>query len=176
MNFERVGHCTVPTSPLADGLNGIRAPVDSRAMREVVRSALVPYLPEQMFDLVVDVERYPEFLPWCVGAKLHDSSEKELSATLEMERAGRRERFTTRNYLMRPARMDLRLVDGPFNILEGSWTFSPIGGRGTRIGLEMRFEFSSVLAGLLFARSFEQSMSSLIDAFTRRARERYGSG
>lgn len=143
-------------------------------MREITRSALVSYSPAQMYALVVDVERYPEFLPWCVGAELHFRRETELEASLEMERAGRRERFTTRNILLPPGRMDLTLVSGPFRVLEGSWTFDSIADRGTRIGLAMRFEFSSALVGLVFSRAFEQSCSSLIDAFTRRARDVYG--
>ena len=143
-------------------------------MREINRSALVAYTPEQMYSLVVDVERYPQFLPWCVGATLHYVRENQLEASLEMERAGRRERFTTRNVLWPFERMDLTLVSGPFRVLEGSWTFDPIADRGTRIALTMRFEFASRLTDFLFSRAFEQSCSSLIDAFTRRARDVYG--
>ena len=143
-------------------------------MREITRSALVGYTPVQMFALVVDVESYPRFLPWCVGAELHYRRDDELEASLEMQRAGRRERFRTHNRLDPPQRMDLSLVSGPFRTLDGSWTFDPIADRGTRIGLEMRFEFASPLLGLVFARAFEQSCNSLIDAFTRRARDVYG--
>ena len=144
------------------------------AIREVRRSALVRFTPEQMFDLVVDVERYPQFLPWVQAAELHQKSETELLASLEMQRAGRRERFTTRNTFLRPAAMSLSLVEGPFRVLEGRWAFEPIGEAGTRIDLEMRFEFASAVVSLVFGRSFEQSCGTLIDAFVARARVLYG--
>ena len=143
-------------------------------IREVRRSALVTFTPEQMFDLVVDVERYPEFLPWVQSAELHQKSETELLASLGMQRGGRRERFTTRNAFVRPLWMSLNLVEGPFRMLEGRWAFEPIGEAGTRIDLQMRFEFSSTIVSLVFGRSFEQSCGTLIDAFVARARGLYG--
>ncbi len=143
------------------------------AIHEVRRSALVIFSPEQMFDLVIDVERYPEFLPWVGGAKLHEKSDHDLLATLEMQRGGVRERFSTRNTFERPAFMTMSLVDGPFRLLEGRWTFTPIGSAGTRIGLEMRFEFASQVVSMLFGKSFEQSCNSLIDAFIARARQKH---
>ena len=144
------------------------------AIREVRRSALVTFTPEQMFDLVVDVERYPQFLPWVAGAELHEKGERTLLASMEMQRSGVRERFTTRNAFERPSHMTLQLVSGPFRRLEGRWTFAPIGAAGTRIDLEMRFEFASPLVSLLFGKAFEQSCSTLIDAFVARARQLHG--
>jgi len=141
------------------------------AIREIRRSALVTFSPEQMFDLVIDVERYPEFLPWVAAATLHERSERELRASMEMQRSGVRERFTTRNEFDRPAFMTMQLVDGPFRLLEGRWTFAPIGSAGTRIELEMRFEFANPVVGLLFGRSFEDSCGALVDAFIQRARQ-----
>lgn len=69
--------------------------------------------------------------------------------------------------------MTMSLVDGPFRLLEGRWTFTPIGSAGTRIGLEMRFEFASQVVSMLFGKSFEQSCNSLIDAFIARARQKH---
>ena len=142
-------------------------------MREVVRSALVGHSAEQVYALIVDVERYPEFLPWVGGSKLHEKSDRELLATLEMQRGGVRERFSTRNTFERPAFMTMRLVEGPFRLLEGRWTFTPIGTAGTRIELEMRFEFASPMLSMLLGKSFEQSCNSLIDAFIARARQKH---
>ena len=88
-----------------------------------------------------------------------------------MERAGIRQSFTTRNVMQRPDWMSLQLVDGPFRTLEGLWTFSAIGTAGTRIVLEMRFEFANPVASMLFGRAFEQSVGELIDAFVARARQ-----
>ena len=143
------------------------------AIREIKRSALVTFSPEQMFDLVIDVERYPQFLPWVTGAELHQRSDNDLLASMEMQRSGVRERFTTRNEFDRPAYMTMRLVEGPFRLLEGRWTFTPIGTAGTRVELEMRFEFANPLVSMLFGKSFEQSCGQLIDAFVSRARQQH---
>jgi ribosome-associated toxin RatA of RatAB toxin-antitoxin module len=141
------------------------------AIREIKRSALVTFSPEQMFDLVIDVERYPQFLPWVAGAQLHQRSDHDLLASMEMQRGGVRERFTTRNEFDRPSFMTMQLVEGPFRVLHGRWTFTPIGTAGTRVGLEMRFEFGNPVIALLFGKSFEQSCGQLIDAFIARARQ-----
>lgn len=148
-------------------------------MREVKRSALVPYLPAQIFALVDDFERYPEFLPGVVGAQLLERKTEELLGSLTIERAGIRESFTTRNLLYPPQRMDMQLVEGPFKTLEGTWHFLPINdevGRecGTRIELNIRFELKNALTSLLFSKAFESTCASLVDAFAKRAREIYG--
>jgi ribosome-associated toxin RatA of RatAB toxin-antitoxin module len=146
------------------------------AIREIRRSALVTFSPEQMFDLVIDVERYPQFLPWVAGARLHEKSERDLRASMEMQKGGVRETFSTRNEFERPQYMTMQLVDGPFRMLAGRWSFTPIGDAGTRIELEMRFEFANPVVGLLFGKAFEQSCNTLIDAFIARAKQMHGSG
>jgi ribosome-associated toxin RatA of RatAB toxin-antitoxin module len=142
-------------------------------MRQVNRTALVSYTPAQMFALVDDIERYPEFVPWVTEASVVERREGEVIARLEMERAGVREKFTTRNTLQAPHRIDLQLVDGPFKLLEGQWTFDAIQNRGTKIGLLIRFEFANPVTAMLLSRSFEKSCGQLIDAFTQRARTVY---
>jgi len=144
------------------------------SIREIKRTALVTFTPEQMFDLVVDVERYPQFLPWVVGAEVHEKTDRDLLASMSMERAGVRERFTTRNVMERPRWMSLDLVDGPFKVLKGLWTFEPISAAGTRIELVMKFEFSNPVVSLLFGKAFERSVGHLIDAFVARARSTHG--
>src|SRR5262245_32384690 len=126
-------------------------------MRQVERSALVPYSPAQMFALVEDIERYPQFVPWVAAARLIERTPTEVIGQLEMERGGLREKFTTRNVLSPPGRMDLKLVDGPFKLLEGRWSFDAIADRGTRIGLSIRFEFANPVLSLMLSKSFEKS-------------------
>jgi ribosome-associated toxin RatA of RatAB toxin-antitoxin module len=144
--------------------------------REIKRTALVTFSPEQMFDLVVDVERYCEFLPWVAGAEVHEKTGRDLQASLVMERAGIRQSFTTRNVMQRPDWMSLELVSGPFKQLDGLWTFTAIGTAGTKVVLDMKFEFANPVASLLFGRAFEQSVGELIDAFVARARQVHGAG
>jgi len=143
-------------------------------MRTVERSALVPYSPEQMFALVQDIERYPEFVPWVTRATVLERSATEVVGRIEMERAGLRETFTTRNLLYPPHRMELKLMEGPFKTLDGQWGFEPIADRGTKIALLMRFEFANPMASLLLSRTFEKSCNQLVDAFVARARTSYG--
>jgi len=142
-------------------------------IREIKRTALVTFTPSQMFDLVVDVERYCEFLPWVAGAEVHEKNERDLVASMTMERGGVRQTFTTRNEMQRPDWMTLRLVNGPFKVLEGHWTFTAIGTAGTRIVLEMKFEFANPIASMLFGRAFEQSVGELVEAFVVRAKKMY---
>jgi ribosome-associated toxin RatA of RatAB toxin-antitoxin module len=142
-------------------------------IREIKRTALVTFTPSQMFDLVVDVERYCEFLPWVAGAEVHEKDERDLVASMTMERGGVRQTFTTRNEMQRPDWMTLRLVKGPFKVLEGHWTFTAIGTSGTRIVLEMKFEFANPIASMLFGRAFEQSVGELVEAFVVRAKKMY---
>jgi len=149
-------------------------------MRELQRSALVPYTPAQMFALVDDIERYPEFLPWLAAASELERTATERVGRLTLSRAGLSEGFTTRNWVQPPGRLEMRLIEGPFNVLEGIWTFDPIldaegQPRGTRIGLDMRFEFKSRMTELLLGSVFESSCNTLVDAFTKRARAIYGS-
>jgi ribosome-associated toxin RatA of RatAB toxin-antitoxin module len=126
-----------------------------------------------MFDLVVDVERYCEFLPWVAGAHVLERRQGELVASLTMERAGVKQTFTTRNTMERPEWMTMTLVDGPFKRLEGTWTFAAIGTAGTRVSLDMKFEFATTVASLLYGSAFEQSVGELIDAFVVRAKRTY---
>ncbi len=145
-------------------------------MRTITRSALVPYTPEQMFALVADIEHYPQFLPWCLGAHIVSRDSHEVVATLELGKAGIREKFTTRNVLTPSTAMHMHLVNGPFKTLEGQWSFTAIQEKGSRIGLTMQFEFINALTTMLLARSFEKSCDSLVDAFTQRARATYVPG
>jgi coenzyme Q-binding protein COQ10 len=147
-------------------------------MRELTRNAVVPFTPEQMFALVDDIARYPEFLPWLSAAEELNRSDTERVGRLTIARSGMHERFTTRNIVTPPGRLEMRLVEGPFKVLEGIWTFDPILGdqgevRGTRIALRMRFEFKSRVTEMLLGGLFESSCDKLVDSFTQRARQIY---
>ena len=143
-------------------------------MREVRRSALLPFTPLQMYELVADIRRYPEFLPWCTSAEVLDEDSEHVTAKLGLGLGPARASFTTRNHLVPGRAMEMRLVDGPFTALEGRWEFSPIGDAGTRADLQLRFETSGPIGGIVFGPAFEQVCNQLVDAFGRRARQVYG--
>ncbi len=143
-------------------------------MRRAKRSALVPYTPAQMFRLVDAAEHYPDFLPWCSRATVHHRDDTSVDATLEMRRAGLRKAFRTRNTQAFGEYIRIELAEGPFRVLEGDWTFTAIGDVGCRVELEMRFEFESSMLDRMLGRFFEETLNSLVDAFTRRAEDVYG--
>lgn len=143
-------------------------------MREVHRSALVPFSPGQMYDLVADVERYPEFLPWCTSAMILMDAGHEVTVQLGLALGPARGSFTTRNRMTPGSSVEMQLVDGPFSALEGRWLFSPIGDAGARAELRLQFETSGLISGVIFGPAFEQACNQLVDAFGRRAREVYG--
>ncbi len=144
-------------------------------MRRVCRSALVPYSGTQMFALVENVEAYPEFLPFCQATEVHRREGNTLEASLEIGRGPAAMRFTTRNTSEPGRKMEIRLLDGPFRELTGTWRFHPLDDDGCRVTLEMEFEFASAALAALFGATFERSVGSLVDAFTKRAGVVYGS-
>jgi len=124
-----------------------------------------------MFALINDIERYPEFVPWCAAARVDSRKETEVVASLTIRRGPLRVEFTTRNLLEPDKRVLMQFVSGPFRVLEGLWTLTPLGELGCRVELEMRFEFANRIAGTLFESLFEDTAGQLVDAFIKRARE-----
>ena len=143
-------------------------------MPTVNRTALVRHTPQQMFDLVNDFERYPEFLPGCRRARLLEHDADHLIGEMTLGRAGVEQTITTRNDLYAPERIELSLVKGPFKRLDGRWKFITMGENVCKVSLEMDFEFSSRLLGMAFGKVFQQIAGQQVDAFTRRADELYG--
>ncbi|MGO3056877.1 type II toxin-antitoxin system RatA family toxin [Halomonas sp. AOP43-A1-21] len=143
-------------------------------MPTVNRSALVRHTPQQMFDLVNDFERYPEFLPGCSRARLLERDETHLIGEMTLGRAGVEQTITTRNDLFTPEQIEMSLVKGPFKRLKGRWLFTPMGDNACKVSLEMEFEFASRLLSMAFGRLFQQIAGQLVDAFTKRADELYG--
>lgn len=143
-------------------------------MREIRRSALVPYSALQMYELVADVERYPEFLPWCTAARILERQDETVLASLSLAKGRASASFTTRNTLVPGRFLEMRLVEGPFSSLEGRWDFADIGMAGSRVELAMRFAAAATLTGILLGPAFEGICSQLVDAFGRRARQIHG--
>ena len=143
-------------------------------MPRVQRSALLPYRAADVFAIVNDVGRYPEFLPWCADASVLEASEAEVVAELSLAASGIRETFTTRNRLTPFERIDMVLISGPFRALTGGWTFHPLGGdAGCRVALDLDFQLAGMrmLLGSVFSRAADQ----MVDAFCARADELLGS-
>ncbi|MBQ1784257.1 MAG: type II toxin-antitoxin system RatA family toxin [Gammaproteobacteria bacterium] len=143
-------------------------------MPQVERAALVGFSASQMYALVNDVERYPQFLPGCGGARLLSASDTELMATIDIAKAGMRAAFTTRNRMVPGRSIELTLVNGPFRTLHGHWLFQPVDEQSCRVSLSLRFEFSNPLLALALGGVFQQMAVNMVDAFRKRAAEVYG--
>ena len=142
-------------------------------MRRVSRSALVSYSAPQMYELVKDVEAYPAFLPWCNDAEVHLREPHVIEASLELHHRGISKRFRTLNALTENEALGIELVGGPFQALSGGWLFQPLGDAGSKVSLELEFEFESRATDLIFGRFFERICNTLVDSFTQRAAQIY---
>jgi ribosome-associated toxin RatA of RatAB toxin-antitoxin module len=146
---------------------------DNSRMQVVERSALVTFTPAQMFALVNDVPRYPEFLPWCVAARVQELSPTERLASLKIAHGVLQTEFTTRNTLTPDKKIDMRLTHGPFRDLTGAWAFEAIGDRGSRVHFKVEFEFKNRLTSAAFNAVFETLCGSIVEAFATRAKKIY---
>ena len=138
---------------------------------------LLPHSPQQMFDLVADVARYPEFLPWCDQASVLEHLPEGMVAQVGIAFGGVRQVFTTRNTHTTDRRVALQLVQGPFSQLEGQWNFHAIGDglqRACKVELSLQYGFDSGLLAKLIGPVFDKIAASLVDAFVKRAEAVYG--
>ena len=140
---------------------------------QIDKSALVMHSAERMFALVDDVSSYPDFLPWCAGTQVHERTDAEVLASMDVARGGVRHRLTTRNRLVSHERIDMMLVDGPFRDLEGRWQFLPLDSNACKVVLQLDFEFSGTLSRMTFGPVFNQAASTMVEAFCRRANDLY---
>lgn len=145
-------------------------------MPTVSRSAIVRHTATEMFDLVDDVARYQDFLPWVKTSLELERSEDLVVGELLFAKAGFEKSFTTRN-LRQPGKMiEIRLVEGPFRQLEGFWRFEALGEDACKVSLDLEFEFSNKLLAMAFGKVFTQVAGTLVDSFVQRANKCYGRG
>ena len=135
----------------------------------------LPYTAEQLFDLVADVERYPEFLPWCVGERIRERKDNVIVADLIIGYRMIRERFISRVVLDRPRRVDVAYSEGPFRYLNNHWTFLPQPDGGCVIDFFVDFEFHSRMLQKIIEVLFNEAVRRMVSAFEGRARKLYGS-
>ena len=136
---------------------------------------LVSYSPEQLYDLVADVGRYPEFLPWCAGARVRSQTESEVVADLTIGFGPFRESFTSKVVLDRPHRVRVHYEHGPFRYLNNQWTFTPAPG-GCRVDFFVDFEFRSRMLQAAIGVVFNEAVRRMVNAFLKRATDVYGVG
>ena len=142
-------------------------------MTVIDRSALVGHSAQAVFALVADVESYPQFLPWCDRAIVSLREPGRTVATLRINFHGLKQEFTTENLDRPGARIDMKLVSGPFRSLEGGWSFTGLGEKGCKVALSLRYEFSSAILERAIGPVFHGIADGLVEAFVRRAAQKY---
>ncbi|MCL4746938.1 MAG: type II toxin-antitoxin system RatA family toxin [Burkholderiaceae bacterium] len=138
-------------------------------MPTVHKSALLVHSSQQVYDIVRDVEAYPQFLPWCGASIVHESSARHMLATLTIDFRGIRQSFSTVNELHEPHRITMTRRDGPFTRLDGSWHFRSLRRDACKVEFHLDYVFKSGLLGQALVPVFDQIARSLVDAFARRA-------
>lgn len=138
---------------------------------KVSRSALVHFSAARMFGLVDDIERYPEFLPWCSSTAVSFRDPATTRATININYHGIRQSFSTENHKQFPQRMTIRLVEGPFKTLDGEWLFTPLDEQACKIDFQLHYEFSSFLLEKLLGPVFGYIAGTMMDAFLKRAEQ-----
>lgn len=144
------------------------------AITRISKSALLPYPAEALFDLINDIEAYPQYMDGCVGATVLSRTDNVLEGRLDLNRAGISQSFATRNTLIRPERIKMELLEGPFQSLNGEWRFNALAADACKVVLELAFEMDGSLANLAAAKLFESVASGQVDALCKRAHQRLG--
>jgi ribosome-associated toxin RatA of RatAB toxin-antitoxin module len=127
-----------------------------------------------MFDLVDDIDAYPQFLPWCSSSRVLKREGNVVEGQIEIAKAGFHKSFTTRNITDPGGRITISLLDGPFKSLEGVWNFLPLREDASKISLDLEFEIASTFASLAFGPVFNQICNTMVSSFTQRAKAIYG--
>ena len=153
-------------------------------MKHVKKSVLLWYSAHEIYELVVDVESYPKFLPWCARAEILERRADGLTARLHLAYSGLRHAFTTRNVHVPDRSVQVALVDGPFSLLDGLWRFVPLplpggatplgAGDACKIEFEMRYAFANGVLDAAISPVFDRIAGTFVDSFVRRAEQVYG--
>jgi ribosome-associated toxin RatA of RatAB toxin-antitoxin module len=146
-------------------------------MKTVHKSVLIWYSADEMYALVTDVAKYPEFLPWCDRSRVIEHDEFGMTAEVGLAFSGFHQSFTTRNTHVPGREVHLKLIDGPFSHLEGAWKFTPVGeddDRACRVELALSYGFSNIALQALVGPVFDKIASNLVEAFVKRAEHNYG--
>ena len=143
-------------------------------MARIDKKAVVKFSANQMFTLVNDIEAYPIFLPWCTDAFITNHSDNELVASVSISIGRIKKIFTTQNTMQQGSSISMKLIKGPFKILNGEWNFENNSEGGSTVSLEMQFEFKNRILRYTLGAAFKKITDSLVDAFIERAYDIYG--
>lgn len=135
---------------------------------------VLPYSAEQMYDLVADVDRYPEFLPWVAATRVKSDDGHEMVADMLIAFKALREKFTSRVVKTRPEQIKVHYVDGPLRDLDNCWQFRPLGPDSCEVDFRVDFTFRNALFEKLAGQYFDRAFRKMVNAFDERAHQLYG--
>ncbi len=142
-------------------------------MPQIRRSALMSFSASQMYQLVNDIDAYQNFLPGCIGSRVIQSSDHEMIAAMDIEKAGIIKTITTRNTLLDNQSINMQLVHGPFHKLMGEWHFIPVSHKACQVDLELYFEFTNTIIEILFCNYFKELAGNMVQIFQQQAQKVY---
>ena len=148
-------------------------------MKHVNKSVLLWYSPAEMYQLVTGIEDYPRFLPWCDHAQIIERRDDGVTARIGLAYAGVRHAFTTRNEHVPDQAVVVKLVDGPFSLLDGTWAFLALGRSGSetkacKIEFDLRYAFASKALETVLSPVFDRVANTFVESFVTRAEAVYG--
>ena len=152
-------------------------------MKRVQKSVLLWYSAHEMYALVTAVEDYPRFLPWCAKSEVLERRDDGMTARLHLAYAGLRHAFTTRNDHVPDASVVIRLVDGPFSLLDGTWRFLPLAAAGApdapetkacKVEFDLRYAFAGAALDAVLSPVFDRIANTFVEAFVKRAEQVHG--
>ena len=135
---------------------------------------ILPYSAEQMFSLVMDIDKYPEFLPWCIGARINSKSKNDLEADVLIGYKMFREKFSSRVHFTKPKEIEVEYLKGPMRHLHNKWQFKDLKEGECQIDFYVDFSLKTKLFESLVDQFFHQVLVKMINAFEGRALEIYG--
>lgn len=142
-------------------------------MKRISRSAIVEHSAGELYALVQDIEAYPDFLPWCLAAQVRERSPHRTVATLTVGLRGLKQSFTTENVDRDAESIDMKLLEGPFRRFSAHWRFKPLARHAARIEFTLGYEFANRIVARALDPLFEQIAGTMVDAFIRRAAQRF---
>jgi ribosome-associated toxin RatA of RatAB toxin-antitoxin module len=143
-------------------------------MPQVNKSALVPFSAAQMYKLVADIDEYQDFLPWCGHSEVLSHVDDVVVGTVTIAKGGVNKSFTTENHQQANETIEVKLVDGPFKKLEGYWRFDALKEDACKVSLDLEYEFSSKILGMVVGPVFNQVANTMVDSFVKQAKVVYG--
>jgi ribosome-associated toxin RatA of RatAB toxin-antitoxin module len=143
-------------------------------MHRISKSAIVPYTPQQMFELVNNIDDYSQFLNWCDSSSILNESGNQITASVQINQGGLKQSFSTLNTLTPYKSIEMQLLDGPFDELSGEWRFETLGENASKVHLTLQFKFKSMVIDMALSPIFKSIANSQLDAFVARAKYIYG--